>query len=178
MDSKKLASLYSFDKRLRTLFELLDRNPTDKYQNSPAEKEWTVIQVLDHLYVSQQGPLNYCKKKIKAGDAIPESGLFDAIKMKVYLLFLFSPIKFKAPKVVSNPSNDWEYNEIKTKHLQFLEDLKDFVEAYPDKFSNKAIYKHPIAGRITMDHTISFFEAHLRHHQFQINRLLKYYNAK
>jgi len=178
MHSKISAAFLRFDHRKQSLLKRLDQMDKKLYNTKPSEREWSMIQVLEHLYTSDSGSLNYCRKKIKAGDAIPNAGILDPIKFKLYLQFLFTPIKFKAPKVVSAPSNDSTYEEVKARLEEFQNELKSFADSYPDKYLKKAIFRHPIAGRITIVQMIDFFEAHLRHHEYQINRLVKYYESR
>ncbi len=155
-----------------SLFRQLQPCSEDQLRWKPTGNQWSVLQVLDHLHFAESGSLNYCKKKLLAGDQMPGASLFNSVRMEVYDIILYSRIKIKAPAVVISPSNERNLEEMKSLFDQTSDDLKAFLDEYPDEFLNKGIYKHPMAGRITLPAMVKFFNAHLIHHRHQINRLL------
>ena len=46
------------------------------------------------------------------------------------------------------------------------------VENFPKEKMNKAVFKHPRAGLLSMNQTMSFFINHVKHHIQQIDALV------
>lgn len=172
MHPKLRKSFNQYSAQKQHLFERLSDYTDKQLMSQPDEASWSVIQVLDHLYTVERASVNYCLKKIKAGDQIPRSNWWGKLRFQLYMPFLYSKIKFKAPKGVDKPRNEMGIEAMKQIYAQLQDDLERFLEEYPDRFLNRAIYKHPFAGRITLDQMIIFLSAHWGHHQHQLDRLL------
>lgn len=155
--------------RKEKLYEQLQDVPTEQLQWKPSPQEWSIAQVLDHLNFSERSSLAYCRKKIMAGDALPERSFFRTLRIKSFYLILKSKFKIKAPAVVEAPANDLDLAALSDRAKQNTSNLREFAEEYPERFMQKAIFKHPLAGRITLPQMIRFLESHLEHHQHQIN---------
>ena len=52
-------------------------------------------------------------------------------------------------------------------HKKFIKKLKE------KKIHDKAVFKHPLIGRIDIKLTLAFYKFHFKHHQKQINALKK-----
>lgn len=133
---------------------------------------WSVIQVLNHLVEVEERTLAYCRKKYLAGDDMPNVGWLQPIRFGFYDLAFSLPIRVKTPKVLSVPSNEGNVAEVMRRWAQHRAALADFLDQYPEKWANKAIFKHPFAGRLTMEQTLQFFRRHLLHHVVQLRRIL------
>lgn len=169
----ELSNAYEqLDQRMSTLFDRLSAYDDGLLQQQPAADKWSVIQVLDHLIHSERRSVLYCQKKLKAGDDIPESTIFNDLKMKLYDVVLSTKIKFKAPPVVSTPDNSRSLKATRAYCIETHQLLRGFLESYPEKYLSKGIFKHPVAGRITLLQMVRFFDVHVRHHLHQINRTL------
>jgi len=154
------------------LYNKLQEFDSELLHRKPSPDSWSVLQVINHLIISETGTLKYLQKKIQS-PTLPEKSFFEPIKMIFLNLIMKSPLKFKAPTVVSEPENkdlnssfeDWE---------RIRKDIEEFVVEYPESNEDKAIFKHPFTGRISLENTLWFFKMHILHHQKQIDRLLKY----
>lgn len=132
---------------------------------------WSVIQVFSHLELSERASLNYMQKKILAGDKMHATSFANAMKMNLTKLALLSPLKWKAPSYVSNPPDDFTLEEIQNQWMETRNQIALFVEAYPEKYLNKAVYKHPMAGRLNLHDAIDSFRYHFLHHKHQLQRI-------
>lgn len=134
---------------------------------------WSVIQVISHLQMSEQGSLQYMQKKLQAGKDMPDSGTINQLKMSLMNLALDSPLRWKAPSMISNPSNEGSLEELKLSWTQIREEIKNYIDEYPDEFISKGVYKHPFAGRQNLESAIRFLGYHIKHHRHQIERIKK-----
>lgn len=173
MNSELEAAFFKLEKRKTTLLKKLEAIDDEQLQMRPAERSWSVVQVLHHLADSERGSLLYCMKKINAGSQMPDAHFTNDLRMRLFNLFLYTPIKYKKPQVIQEPDENLNYPDVCIHWYNTRESWHKFLASYPDEYLNKAIFKHPVAGRISLKSTLWFFEAHLRHHEYQIDRILK-----
>ncbi|MFY0606280.1 MAG: DinB family protein [Cyclobacteriaceae bacterium] len=167
---------HAFDKlegRKMMLWKKLQTLDESKLGEQPDNKSWSIIQVLDHLVFSESASVNYSKKKLLAGDALKKPTFFHTQRMGFYNIILLSHFKIKAPAVVSAPSNTKSFAEAKADFENSRVQLKQFLEDFPEQYMDRAVYRHPLAGRITVLQMLKFFEAHFIHHTYQIDRTLR-----
>ncbi len=136
-------------------------------------KGWSIIQVLSHLNMAETLSLEYMKKKMQAGDKMKKVNLINNARMWVTCGFLQTGLRWKAPSYISKPKGDYSLNEIRSEWESTRTNIKEYVNDYPEKWLNKAVYKHPMAGRLSLLQAIDSFIYHQRHHVHQINRIKK-----
>ncbi len=153
------------------IWQMLDGIDETQFHLKKNDRTWSLAQVLDHVIYSEESALNYCEKKMQAGDQMPDRSFFNSLKIKIYFWALLTKLRFKAPKPISNPSNDRSLQRTKAYWDQTRDAYVRFLEDYPAKYLGKAVFKHPLAGRIKLDEMLRFLNTHLIHHQFQITRI-------
>ncbi len=134
--------------------------------------KWSVAQILAHINISINITTAYLLKKIQYPEKIPDTTFSTGLRSVLLNAALRSDIKFKAPKGVNivpetnsleNIAFEWE----KQKKLLF-----ELLDTFPPHLLKKAVFRHPIAGRITINQTLEFLNLHLLHHKRQIDRYL------
>ena len=135
---------------------------------------WSLIQVLSHLETSEAGTIIYMKKKMQAGaDKIPAFGWSNRLRLWMTIGLLRTSLKWKAPKYVAKPAGHFSLNEIRQKWNKTREGTREYVAEYPAELLPKAIFKHPMAGRIDIMGAIDSMIFHQEHHIHQIDRIKK-----
>ncbi len=137
----------------------------------PSESEWSISQVIEHLIESETGTNKYISYRLKNIQEQPSVGLANFLKSKVLNKKLKSDQKFKVPSVLSEPEVGADYPSVKEKWDKARLYLIQTVENYPKEQLNKAVFKHPRAGLLSMNQTLAFMINHLNHHIPQIDRL-------
>ena len=132
---------------------------------------WSMIQVLSHLNMAESISLEYMKKKVQAGGNMKKVNIINNLRMWVTCGFLRTGLKWRAPSYISNPKGDYSLDEISEEWKTTRSDLKSYIEKYPSELLDRAVYKHPMAGRLSLPQAISSFIYHQRHHVHQINRI-------
>lgn len=172
MHPKLSLKLSSLSEKSEDLMQDLGEVNLEILQKKPHEKAWSVIQILNHLMVSESSSLNYVRKKFLGVESVGQVGLVQRGKMKVLDLAFNGVRKFKAPVYVSNPSNAENLKELEEKWAEVRSELTYFLEDYPEDYIEKLVYRHPIAGRVSLYQMLDFFIMHMRHHKKQIERTL------
>lgn len=114
------------------------------------------------------------KKKVQAADQLKNAGLAQAFRLWVLTLAQRVPLKYKAPRVVTdNTPDDLPLDELIKQWDQVRDDLATLLNNIDEKNLDKLIYKHPIAGRLSAHQAVVTLIEHFAHHKPQIERLLK-----
>jgi hypothetical protein len=87
------------------------------------------------------------------------------------LLALYLPLKFKAPKSTIDHLPEYiALDELQTRWNKSRAAWNSFLKEMPENLLDKAVFKHPRAGRIGWGHTFKFFQVHFDRHLKQIAR--------
>ncbi len=134
---------------------------------------WTLGQVYYHLYLVEDGTFNYITDKVKEITSINNTSMKSGYRNLLLKLFLGLPLKFKAPKRVSDSIPDHINIEIVISDWTLVrEKFNLLLSAQEDHYLSKKVFKHPRIGYINFFQTLEFIEAHHQHHFRQINNLL------
>ncbi len=163
---------------LHSLYEELKGHPDVVLNKKKDEKTWSPLQVMHHLILAEGGSLQYVKKKMSFNPAYEKAGIktgFRSILLKTYMA---APIKVKAPDFIGDASlpiesTFWETVKVWNKQR---EELRIFLDEFPDDLLNKEVYKHAFAGRLTIKQMLHFFDIHFLRHRKQIRRTIKDYH--
>jgi hypothetical protein len=86
--------------------------------------------------------------------------------------------KIKAPRQVAPPPDKLNPAEVKKEWDQLrLTWLKTLQQMHPEMI-NKSIFRHPLAGDMSIGHTLGFMNEHIKHHMAQIKRIRQSANWK
>ena len=175
MKTQTLAKLEKINGELDDLVEYLKSYSNEQLNHRPAEGVWSVIDVMHHLMRAEKLSHNYVKKKLSYGGSFKKAGLVSSWRLFILNSYLRLPFKFKAPELVSQvhfPDNN-DFNELQEEWRAQRKSLLSFLEEQPEELFDKEIYKHPIAGRVTLGGMVDFFTAHFQRHRKQIYRTIR-----
>jgi len=140
--------------------------------NSAPEGEWSMVQVIEHVLFSEGGTLGYMMKKTSSGfDALDRVGDPERLAQTALVKRLDSGERYKAPAILPDPTGGASLAELNYKWDKIREQLNTFVSNVPYEFYDRLVFKQPVAGMITLEGTLDFLNAHLRHHFIQLERL-------
>lgn len=154
------------------LLELVSTLPVNQLNKNPEADKWSCGQIMEHLQMSFGFTILYLHKKIAQPELIPVAGFKSTLRYWLIKLVLISPIKVKAPKGVDNVPANTTIEHIAHGVNKNLQALGEFINKYPVELNQKAIFKHPLAGRINLYQTIQFLNDHLMHHDRQIRQII------
>lgn len=161
--------------RLRSELEALClRHGDEACRTAPPDGGWSVLQILNHILLSEAGTLRYMKNKTAHTPNLKRSTPVSYFRFFLLTSALHSPFRFRAPEGVK-PSETESLPPLPVLLEQWSEvrrDFRDFLEQFPQGQENKLVFRHPVAGRLTLFHTLSFMKDHLSRHLKQIRRRL------
>ena len=173
MNKKNVLDRLNFleNKRIK-LFSRLDIIDNNKLNLQPSEGKWSIIQIVHHLYKSEQLSIVYIKRTLFKSENLNKSGLLSAIRGSILGLALKSYIKFNAPKNVSDVPEFGELEHYGNKWSRIRNDLHNIIEQSCEEILNCNIFSHPSVGKMNMVYALKFMESHFDHHKKQIDNVL------
>jgi len=143
------------------LFEAVGELSNDQLNKKVNENQWSIMQVLDHLYLMEAGLVKIMNKTFKTGTS-------EEISDKPIQLTLDRSRKFNAPNYFV-PTNDFvTLEEMKQKLTSSRNALHTFVEETKDNNLEDKGFPHPAFGQMKLKQWIPFIGLHEKRHLEQI----------
>ena len=164
--------LISLERERAELFSLLRGRSDESLNAAPGPGQWSAVQVMHHLIVSEELALSYLHKKLSYTPKLEKAGFRTWLRKAMLKFYLALPIKFKAPKVVSGEVLP-EFATLAATEARWeavRADLSAFLTKAPAEYFDKELFKHPFAGKLTLGGMLEFFLSHFRRHREQIIR--------
>lgn len=169
------SKLDRIDQSVENLYQELQQHPDELLNRKPGPGKWSVLQVLHHLMVAEKLSEGYVRKKTSSGSDFPNVPMSSHTNLLLLRLNFLLPLKFKAPPAVGDNAlpDTSTLADTMAAWKQQRQSLRVLLAGLPEGVLSKAIYKHPLAGRLNAAQMISFFDIHFTHHLSQVKRTLK-----
>jgi len=172
MHQRQVEQMETLEKLRSELLGRLSDSNSETLNREPAAGGWSAVQVLAHVIQAERLSLEYLRKKTQRPELIPSSGVIAALKSRALGLFLRLPFKVSAPARTAAVPASAELQDLEQDWAEVRSAWRDFLEDFPPELACKAVYKHPVAGRLNLEQTLRFLIDHLRRHTRQIERAL------
>jgi uncharacterized damage-inducible protein DinB len=172
---KILHALQNHGRQVDRLLHRLEGIDDGRLNRRPAEGGWSALQTLHHLLLAEALSLHYVQKKLVYATDLEPSGWRHRFRSMLVTMSLRSPLRFRAPATISaeNLPEQSTLGEVREQWQVVRTDWTRFLQDLPDDVLQKAVYRHPRAGRLTWAGMLAFFRAHLSRHTRQIERALR-----
>lgn len=139
------------------------------------EGKWSILQIMNHLILSEKGSLKYCQKKLSYLPELKKAGFRSKVNLVMLNASLYSPFKYNAPAIVSTPALPAEdsLDNVRVKWKESRSDLRRFFKEVDENYLDKEVYKHPFGMRFSLLDMLGFFDSHFQRHRRQINANLR-----
>ncbi len=174
LQDKILKQLDQLDDDLNLLLEDLNAFSDEDLKKAPTADVWSPLQLLQHIYLAEKVSLDYVIKKSKYSADLEKAGLQSSLRATCLTLGLKVPMKFKAIGPVGAKAFDHiaSYEWVKQQFVQERIRLRGFLEELDDVLLDKAVYLHPIVGKLTISQMLTFFSQHFVRHKRQLYQRL------
>jgi len=172
MKSKILRRNAAYQKQVVALLDQLAANDDTILNMTALDGGWSAIQTAHHLILTEELSLRYVQKKLSFQPKLEKAGPDSWLRSQLLALYLFLPIKFKAPDAVGDQSlpGFTALADTRSRWLNARQAWTTFLEQLPDDLLDKAVYRHPFAGRFGWLGMLRFFRNHFDRHKKQIYR--------
>ncbi len=171
MHPKLEAKYMRLEKRRNQLLNELAKLSNSELNTPAAEGKWSINQIVGHLLMVEQFTIRYVQRKMQREELLSASVLANAVHHLLLKLALLSPLKFKAPAAVATVPPNAEFSVLRHRWDETRFELEDLLTDMPPFVFDKYLFKHPLAGPLTISQTLSFLEDHFDHHLHQIARI-------
>ncbi|MFN0214807.1 MAG: DinB family protein [Saprospiraceae bacterium] len=174
MKDKILAANTHYGAMVEALLNELKPFDNERLNRKPANGGWSAIQTLHHLMLVEENSMAYLRKKLSFNTPIEKAGIGAWWRSLLLKAVLRIPVKFKAPISAGNeriPEQD-TLEEVQLRWNKIRNEWQVFFEELPDELLEKAVYRHPRAGRLSWLQMLNFFNAHFKRHREQVRRAI------
>jgi uncharacterized damage-inducible protein DinB len=157
------------------LFNELDQRDPSVLNQKPSLNAWSASQNLEHLLSAEKSSLSYLKKKLSSGSkGIPKAGFRSwGRRFLLRIAFALPSLKFKAPLTLGEVPETSDFNDLKTRFANQRAELKSFLDTLPNNVLESEVWKHAVAGKMSIAQMLDFFQDHFSRHEQQLKRALK-----
>ena len=165
-------SFEELERRKNSLLAQLTQWSMERASFRPAPSNWSALGVLDHLVKVEQAALLDVQSRLPHGEPVPFKD-----RVGTYLVFavMRSPLRVKTPvsssTVLPQPAGD--FAALAGQWEMVRNDLRRLLESLQPEQFRCGLFRHPVAGLMTIPYALTFLSVHLRHHGYQLNRLEK-----
>lgn len=156
----------------RRALQIIEGASPETLNRAPAPGRWSALQVLHHVITAEALSLAYVRKKMQAGTALPRAGLASRLRLLGLRLTLRSPLRLRAPSVTATVPATIDPGDLRARWDTVRAELGALVEAFPANLAGRLVFRHPLAGRMSLGDTLGFMQAHLEHHLVQVERAI------
>ncbi|MDX2002439.1 MAG: DinB family protein [Chitinophagales bacterium] len=138
----------------------------------PTPESWCILEVFDHLMTAERNGLKYMRKKFLGIDKIPKANMMARFRSTILTTALSLPIKYKAPPAAAIARREYyDFDEMALEWDSIRQEWKEFLDQFDAPSAKKLVFKHPLAGMLTVTQAIGFIQQHVKHHIPQIARI-------
>jgi len=152
----------------RALVERVGAWPEELQARRPADGGWSALEVLEHLVRSEVGICGLVEKHLAAPQPI---GVRDRIGFAMVESRFLSPGRVKVPDAVKEilPCESLGLTEIASRWDAVRAELR--MLAGRAEGCRGGVFRHPVAGWMSFEQVLRFFEVHMVHHGYQLDRI-------
>lgn len=163
--NKIINHLNSVRQKLLSAVEPLD---PERFKKRPAENEWSVAEIIDHLHLVEERVIAELEKGL--GSAPQKPGFLNKFIPKSIVASRL--VRVKAPKAVL-PTNAPEKQTAMANLESTRKRLKELCAKEGPVRMRQVVVRHPFLGRIDGTAAVSFLSYHELRHYKQITEVLK-----
>ena len=136
----------------------------------PEPTAWSVPDVLDHLIKVEKALLEAVQDQLPNGTPLKFK---DRVGASFIIAVMHSPMRVKVPASASMvlPESRADSSKIAARWSEVREEMADLLRSLRPEQLSCGLFRHPVSGWMTMAQALAFLSAHLRHHDYQLNRL-------
>jgi uncharacterized damage-inducible protein DinB len=146
--------------------------PVERLNASPAPGKWSILEVIRHIYLSEKLTLDYLKKKWSFSPRLKPAGILTWLRYQALINSMRQPaIRLKAPAVARVEKEIFDPQTLAGEWHAMRKEFIDFISGLPEDVLRKEFYKHPVAGKMRLDHMLKFFYHHTARHIRQMKKI-------
>ncbi|MBM7647682.1 hypothetical protein JOC78_000603 [Bacillus ectoiniformans] len=130
----------------------------------PEENSWSIIQVLDHLYLMERAVAKGIVSQLNDDSS-------EAVEDKPIELTVDRSVKVTAPSFVVPADGEMNVEEVKAKLAESRRSLIEIVNGSDAEALESKSYPHPVFGSLNLKQWVPFIGFHEKRHLDQMNEI-------
>jgi len=128
------------------------------------------LDVLDHLVKVEEALLEAAHEQLPNG--IPVT-FKDRVGAFFVISVMRSPMRVKVPTSATMvlPEATTDSHDTAKRWSEVREQMANLLRSLQPEQLRTGLFRHPVSEWMTMANALAFLSAHLRHHEYQLNRL-------
>lgn len=139
----------------------------------PDENSWSLLEISHHLFLVESNTLQAVEKQISSSEETASLGIMSKIRLWFLKRILNGSIRVKVPVAKVLPRSDVTFQEIKDGWRHFHSSWPAIIDGFDPKRANQRVFRHPVAGWMSLSQTVEFLLTHMEHHMAQVARTRK-----
>jgi hypothetical protein len=155
--------------RLRVLVRVAEVDE-ERLRDAPDGGEWSVLQTLQHLVLAERVLLldlpdvqTLRAERVTAANRLAYAAVLGVLRGKV-------PVPLPDPAM--EPDGSWSLEEVSSRWQEDIDWLGRYLDVLVDVRRSPAVFRHPVAGPLTVDQVLRLAPLHLAYHLPRMRRLL------
>lgn len=143
------------------------------HNKKPNENSWSMLETIFHISEAEVFSVQYIQKKSLDVSKLKQTNLNTSYRFFLLMLALKLPVKYKVPKVISNPQGPFDTEQLLDKWRKNHSELESFIKHRAKELDGLEVFKHPRAGMLNLNQMLKFMILHAERHLKQIKRIKK-----
>ena len=158
-----------YDQNRNALLDDLERLNADQLRRKPGPDNWSLLEIVQHMVLSEREVLQDLPESKELTDR--KRGLRARLSYAVVLAVLRWNIPAPVPSDGMVPDGNTPLSELRHQWEKNLSWLRDYLDTLRPEDLQRAVFRHPIAGPMTVAQTIDMAKLHFDVHSRQISKL-------
>jgi hypothetical protein len=169
MISELRDKLEIYDQHRLALLDDLERLSDEQLRRKPGPDNWSLLEIVQHMVLSEREVLQDLpeSKELTAR----KRGFRARLSYAVVLAVLRWNIPAPVPSDGMVPDGNTSLSELRHQWEENLSWLRDYLDTLRPEDLQRAVFRHPIAGPMTVAQTIDMAKLHFDVHFRQISKL-------
>ncbi len=131
---------------------------------------WSRAEVLDHLAKVEEACVNSVQANLKHSRPVRLQHRLKALMVNGVMR---TPLRVKVPASAKGvlPAAAADVGVVREQWSEVRRRLAELLNRLPPEKMRCGVFRHPVAGWMTIFGALAFLSAHLQHHRYQLNRL-------
>jgi hypothetical protein len=144
--------------------------PVERLQFRTDAAAWSTLDVFDHLLKTEASLVRTAQSNLSKNRKV---GIKEKIGGWMVSAMMRTPLRVKVPPTATAvlPGRAPDLSVIAPRWEKVRVEMADLVSRLTPEQLPAGLFRHPVSGWMTMPQALQFLSAHLRHHEYQLDRI-------
>jgi len=162
--------LEQMDQRRRALLDRVEALEPGRLVAKPLPGKWSILEIVDHLVTAERDVLQNLPDPAQLVDR--PRRLKHRIRYPIVLFVLKYNISVPVPTPRMLPRGITSLAELRRQWDESQDWLRRYVGGLDQEGLQRAVFRHPVSGPLTVTQVLRMGRVHVEHHEGQIERLI------